>query len=118
MTGLTLLFVLVVIVLLILLLSIAARINRQQELLEKLDRKIEKLIIQSKENAPTPFTANISQQMPVTAPAPVEVKEIVESPTPEKPFEEKPIVPPIAALYPEEEEYVASPKVISEPLRP
>lgn len=117
MTGFTLLFVLVVIVLLLLLLSIAARINRQQELLEKLDRKIEKLINQSKETPPPPLTANTSQQMPVTAPKPVVVKEAVEPAPSEKPIEEKPPVEPITTPYPEEE-YISSPKVISEPVRP
>lgn len=117
MTGLTLLFVLVVIVLLLLLLSIAARINRQQELLEKLDRKIEKLITLSKENPPPPLTANISQQMPVTAPAPVAVKEAVEPPPSEKLLEEKLPASPITTPY-LEEEYISSPKVISEAVRP
>lgn len=111
MTGLTLLLVLVAIVLLLLLLSIAARINRQQELLEKLDRKIEKLIHHSQEKTPL-STENIVQQMPVTTPVPAPVNEPV-PPTeipPEEPVEEEAPVPVI------EEEYVI-PNIIIEPVR-
>lgn len=116
MTGLTLLLVLVAIVLLLLLLSIAARINRQQEMLEKLDRKIERLIHQSKENN-TSFTENVSQQVPATTPVPIEAKEVAELVPPEKPIEEKPASPPIAVSYPEEE-YFPLPKTVSDPVRP
>jgi len=121
MTGLTLLLLLVAIVLLLLLLSIAARINRQQELLEKLDRKIENLIHQSQEKSPL-STENIVQQMPVTTPVPPPANKPV-SPTevpPEESAEEEPPVPiitPAAIPALEEEEYIM-PGIIIEPVRP
>lgn len=119
MTGLTLLLVLVAIVLLLLLLSIAARINRQQEMLENLDRKIEKLIHQSKEN-PASFTENISQQVPATTPVPA--KEIITFTAlpPEEPVAEEPVTPviPSSTALPEEEEYVIAPQIVSEAIKP
>ncbi len=116
MTGLTLLLLLVAIVLLLLLLSIASRINRQQEILEKMDRKIEKLIHQSKEK-PASFTENISQQVPATTPAPAKETITFIPLPPEEPVVEESVVPVMSPPADEEGYAVVSP-IISEPVKP